>query len=70
VLEGALSNGDESVAEFKGIPYALPPTGTEGRFRPPRYPPASWKGVRDASQLAPTCVPTSNGNEDCLYPHI
>ena len=65
VLQGVLSDGNQAVVEFKGIPYAQPPIGTAGRFRPPR-PPTSWKGVRDASQFGPSCVPTSNGSEDCL----
>ncbi|PVZ06358.1 carboxylesterase/lipase family protein [Actinomycetospora cinnamomea] len=38
-------------ARFLGIPYAAPPVGP-GRLRPPR-PPASWDGVRDATDLGP-----------------
>jgi para-nitrobenzyl esterase len=66
--------GDLNV--FKGLPYALPPTGWR-RWKPPADRPA-WKGVRDASQFGPACVqPKSKpGNiyasdlaamsEDCL----
>ena len=42
-----------TVAEFLGIPYAAPPTGNL-RWRPPQ-PPAEWRGVRDATQFAPSC---------------
>ena len=75
LLRGTL-RGD--VAEFKGIPFALPPTGAAGRFRPPRVPAASWTGVRDASQFQPNCLsdgfgraPTAGiGDEDCLYLNV
>ena len=42
-----------TVDEFLGLPYAAPPTGNL-RWRPPA-PPASWKGVRDATQFGPSC---------------
>jgi para-nitrobenzyl esterase len=39
--------------QFRGIPFAAPPTG-ELRWRAPQ-PPASWAGVRDATEFGPTC---------------
>src|SRR5690349_7288430 len=36
---------------FRGLPYAAAPT-RELRWRPPQ-PPASWSGIRDATQYAP-----------------
>ena len=42
---------------FRGLPYAAPPTG-DLRWRAPR-PPASWRGVRDATQYAPSCPQTA-----------
>ncbi|XP_076118720.1 neuroligin 4 X-linked b isoform X4 [Alosa pseudoharengus] len=41
------------VEQYLGIPYALPPTG-ERRFQAPE-PPASWPGIRNATQFAPVC---------------
>jgi para-nitrobenzyl esterase len=38
---------------FKGIPYALPPTGT-ARWRPPA-PMPRWKGVKVTTQFGPAC---------------
>ena len=39
---------------FKGIPYALPPTGPL-RWKPP-VPAASWKNTRDATEFGVVCV--------------
>jgi len=64
-----------TVAEFLGIPYAAPPTGNL-RWRPPA-PPAGWRGVRDATQFAPSCpqpaspfLPPGPFSEDCLYLNV
>ncbi len=66
-----------AVDEFLGIPYAAPPTG-QLRWRPPAQP-ASWEGVRDATQFGPSCPqPTVNNpylppgpiSEDCLYLNV
>jgi para-nitrobenzyl esterase len=64
-----------TVAEFLGIPYAAPPTG-HLRWRPP-VPPAGWRGVRDATQFAPSCPQTASPfappgtiSEDCLYLNV
>jgi len=60
---------------FRGLPYASPPVG-DLRWRPPQ-PPAPWKGVRDATQFAPSCpqAPTLDAgpgpfSEDCLYLNV
>src|SRR5215471_3203249 len=60
---------------FRGLPYAAPPTGNL-RWRPPA-PPADWRGVRDATQFAPSCpqppsteVPPGPFSEDCLYLNV
>ena len=39
--------------QFRGIPFAAPPVG-ELRWKAPQ-PPASWDGVRDASEFGPIC---------------
>ena len=56
-VRGLAANGGY---EFRGLPYAAPPTGAL-RWRPPQ-PAASWKGVRDATTFAPSCpqVPTAD----------
>jgi para-nitrobenzyl esterase len=60
--------------EYLGIPYAAPPVGAL-RWQPPR-PAASWRGVREATALAPHCPqPASpfgvaSTSEDCLYLNV
>lgn len=44
---------DGSVQVFRGIPYAMAPTGPR-RWSPPE-PPQPWSGVKDASQSGPAC---------------
>ena len=60
---------------FRGLPYAAAPTG-DLRWRPPKHP-AWWKGVRDATQFAPSCpqvvtpfTPPGPMSEDCLYLNV
>ena len=65
---------------FKGIPYALPPTGAL-RWKPPAPMPA-WNGIRDATAFGPACVQPkprqgsiyawdlSSTGEDCLSLNI
>jgi para-nitrobenzyl esterase len=60
---------------FRGLPYAAPPVGNL-RWRAPRRP-ASWTGVRDATQFAPSCpqagspfLPPAPFSEDCLYLNV
>lgn len=57
--------------EYRGIPYAAPPTGAL-RWALPR-PPEAWSGVRDGSQFGPACPQQARFNltegssqEDCL----
>lgn len=72
VLHGAQGAG---VLEFKGIPFALPPTGTR-RFSPP-MPQTHWSGTFDATKYKSPCPQVSrygqtdaSDNEDCLYLNI
>ena len=68
-----------TVAEFLGIPYAAPPTGSL-RWRPPQ-PASSWSGVRNATTFGPSCpqdqvrtenpfLPLGAISEDCLYLNV
>ncbi|MFC8597309.1 carboxylesterase/lipase family protein [Isoptericola sp. NPDC057191] len=58
--------------EFRGVPYAAPPTG-ELRWKPPQ-PVSPWSGVRAATAYPPVCPqapPSPNGqSEDCLYLNV
>ena len=61
---------------FRGLPYAAPPTG-DLRWKPPQ-PPATWTGVRDATQFAPSPIqpaptpftPAGPQSEDSLYLNV
>jgi para-nitrobenzyl esterase len=60
---------------FKGIPYAAPPIGPL-RWHEPQ-PPATWQGVRDATNYGPACIqpasiryPLTSMSEDCLSLNI
>ena len=62
-----------SIDEFLGIPYAVPPVG-DLRWRPP-VAAKPWTGVRQATQFGPACAQVTtlgvfagpaNVNEDCL----
>ncbi|WP_167765338.1 carboxylesterase/lipase family protein [Xanthomonas euroxanthea] len=58
---------------FLGVPFAAPPVGAL-RFRAPQAVPA-WKGVRDATQAGPACLPRyrfgqKQISEDCLTLNI
>jgi para-nitrobenzyl esterase len=71
VRGGAVAGG----YAFRGLPYAAPPTG-DRRWRPPQ-PPASWTGIRDATQYGPSCpqkpslfVPPGPESEDCPYLNV
>jgi para-nitrobenzyl esterase len=65
---------------FKGIPYALPPTGS-ARWKPPSSMPR-WSGVRQATEFGPVCFQPQSAlssiytwapapmSEDCLTLNI
>lgn len=66
---------------YRGVPYALPPTGWR-RWRPPSEMPR-WRGTRDATQFGPAChQPVGRGaniyaaaedpqmSEDCLFLNV
>src|SRR6185369_8432353 len=68
------------VRSFRGIPYALPPTGAM-RWKPP-LPMPKWTGTREATEFGAACVqpkgkPDSiylwnlpRTSEDCLYLNV
>jgi para-nitrobenzyl esterase len=53
LLQG-VTEANSSVAAYKGIPYAKPPTG-DLRWRPP-VPATAWEGVRDAREFGSACL--------------
>lgn len=71
VVRGSVTG---SGSHWLGIPYAGAPTG-ERRWKPPAAP-ASWTGVRQATEHAPACLQDTTdyahgkGAEDCLYLNI
>ena len=65
----------EAYLEFRGVPYAKPPTG-ERRFRAPE-PMEPWQGVRNADRFADSCPQEEismfglgHTSEDCLYLNV
>lgn len=71
-VRGSIHDG---VLEFKGIPYAAPPTG-ELRWALPQ-PVKRWNGTLDATKYRSICpqlkrygIPESSDDEDCLYLNI
>lgn len=84
-VEGGLIRGTAgwgwNVREFRGIPYAAPPTGNL-RWRPPQ-PVVPWHGVRVADRFSPVCMQLQRPmnqrdwneglirtSEDCLYLNV
>ena len=78
VLRGQAMDG---VTAFRGVPYALPPTGWR-RWRPPAEAPR-WSETREATRFGPAChQPTARGtsiyaaaeapvmSEDCLFLNV
>jgi para-nitrobenzyl esterase len=83
VEQGQLSGTagkNPDVRVYKGVPFAAPPVG-DLRWKAPQ-PPASWQGVRQATEFAHPCLqqpyPESSAyysklpplSEDCLYLNI
>jgi len=71
-VQGTVTDG---VLQFKGIPYATPPTG-ELRWQPPR-PASPWSGILKASNYKSACPQASrygyteaSYDEDCLYVNV
>jgi para-nitrobenzyl esterase len=79
-LQGQGSETNPEISAFKGIPFALPPTG-DRRWKPAE-PAPKWQGVRLAEQYGPNCVqmpypegsffsrPAFPTSEDCLYLNV
>ena len=67
IKNGRVRGSGVPVVSFKGVPYAAPPVGRL-RWRPPEEP-ASWDGIRDATDFGPECPqlrPNGPTSEDCL----
>src|SRR5689334_2855541 len=61
-LRGRVTN---SIAVFRGIPCAAPPTA-EGRYRSPQ-PVRTWAGVRDAIQAGHSSLRVLSGGSAWIY---
>jgi para-nitrobenzyl esterase len=75
-VEGTTVAGS-NVRVYKSIPFAAPPVG-DLRWKPPQ-PPASWDGVRKATEFGPRCMQAriyedmifrDDNREDCLYLNV
>lgn len=71
-VRGKLGNG---VIEFKGIPYAMPPTG-DLRWENAQ-PPAAWTDVLEATEYRSACpqvarygLTEASSDEDCLHLNV
>lgn len=75
----AVTLKNETVFQFRKIPYANPPLG-QLRFKKPE-PYGTWNSTLDATQFGPSCVqnidqetvpdlPNTNVSEDCLFLNI
>ncbi|EFN73843.1 Esterase FE4 [Camponotus floridanus] len=75
ILQGKWSRSirDQRIANFLGIPYALPPVG-DLRFRSPQRWNYTWTTIRNATVDGNMCSQISgskiSGSEDCLYLNI
>lgn len=76
-LLNGVSNSEQNVTAFKGIPYAAPPIGSLRWCEP--QPPVKWEGIRMADQFGAPCVqpaspsgkgPPADMSEDCLFLNI
>ena len=79
-LVGSASEHADSISVFKGIPYALAPTGARRWTYAEAHP--GWQGVRNATRFSPACIqhPYPEGSffarssdptsEDCLYLNV
>ena len=79
-LISGTAGSSAGVRVYKGIPYAAPPVG-ELRWKAPKAP-ASWQGVKQATQFSPVCEQTPypktsiyytedpSMSEDCLYLNV
>lgn len=72
LVRGVVHDG---LREFKGIPYAAPPTG-ELRWAMPQ-PARAWSGILDATKYKSACpqaarygIPEASEEEDCLYANV
>ncbi|WP_282136826.1 carboxylesterase/lipase family protein [Seonamhaeicola maritimus] len=76
IIEGALSQQDEQVEKYLGIPYAQPPIG-DLRWKAPQKP-IPWQGVLKTQQFSKKAMQSLDKpwntmdklSEDCLYLNV
>lgn len=76
-LKHSYKDTEETIYEFRGIPYAKPPTGNL-RFRKPEPLEDRWDGVKDATSYGAACpqnildstAARPKTSEDCLFLNV
>ena len=75
-VETLVHGSDETILQYRRIPFARPPVGNLRFSKPEPY--GAWDGILDATEFGPSCmqgklfpgVPNQEVSEDCLFLNI